>query len=65
MPKPNDFVQFYYKIMNYEEGPYETLNTSGLTPGLPGAGSRTGTRRDRSGREAVPRYRRRRADAAE
>src|ERR1051326_7483142 len=30
--KPNDFVQFYYKIMNYEEGPYDTLNTSGLTP---------------------------------
>src|SRR5215475_15044231 len=30
--RPNDFVQFYYKIMNYEEGPYETLNTSGLTP---------------------------------
>ncbi len=31
--KPTDFVQFYYKLMNYEEGPYETLNTSGLTPG--------------------------------
>src|SRR5262252_3238563 len=31
--KPNDFVQFYYKIMNYEEGPYDRLNTSGLTPG--------------------------------
>jgi hypothetical protein len=30
--KPNDFVQFYYKIMNYEEGPYDKLNTSGLTP---------------------------------
>ena len=30
--KPNDFVQFYYKIMNHEEGPYDTLNTSGLTP---------------------------------
>jgi hypothetical protein len=30
--KPKDFEQFYYKLMNYEEGPYETLNTSGLTP---------------------------------
>ena len=30
--KPKDFEQFYYKIMNYQEGPYETLNTSGLTP---------------------------------
>ncbi|HUA62383.1 MAG TPA: hypothetical protein VML19_26745 [Verrucomicrobiae bacterium] len=28
---PKDFVEFYYKIMNYQEGPYETLNTSGLT----------------------------------
>jgi hypothetical protein len=24
-------VEFYYKIMNYQEGAYETLNTSGLT----------------------------------
>jgi hypothetical protein len=30
--KPKDFELFYYKLMNYEEGPYETLNTSGLTP---------------------------------
>jgi len=30
--KPKDFERFYYKLMNYEEGPYETLNTSGLTP---------------------------------
>jgi hypothetical protein len=28
---PKDLVQFYYEVMNYEEGPYETLNTSGLT----------------------------------
>jgi hypothetical protein len=28
---PKDFVQFYCKAMNYEEGTYETLNTSGLT----------------------------------
>ena len=31
--KPNDFVQFYYKIMNYEEGPYEQLHLSGLSSG--------------------------------
>jgi len=30
--EPKDFLQFYYKIMNYQEGPYETLNTSGLSP---------------------------------
>ena len=30
--KPKDFEQFYYKLMNYQEGPYETLHTSGLTP---------------------------------
>jgi hypothetical protein len=29
---PKDFEQFYYKLMNYQEGPYETLHTSGLTP---------------------------------
>jgi len=30
--EPKDFLQFYYKIMNYQEGPYETLNTAGLSP---------------------------------
>src|ERR1051326_123592 len=29
---PQDFVSFYYKIMNYREGPYEELHTSGLSP---------------------------------
>ena len=28
---PKDFLPFYYKIMNYKEGPYDELNTSGLT----------------------------------
>jgi hypothetical protein len=28
---PKDFLPFYYKIMNYQEGPYEQLPTSGLT----------------------------------
>jgi hypothetical protein len=30
--EPKDFESFYHKIMNDPEGPYETLNTSGLTP---------------------------------
>jgi len=29
---PKDFLSFYYKIMNYREGPYEELHTSGLSP---------------------------------
>lgn len=29
---PKDFQSFYYKIMNYEEGPYDQLHTSGLSP---------------------------------
>jgi len=29
---PKDFLQFYYKIMNYQEGAYEDLHTAGLTP---------------------------------
>ncbi len=28
---PKDFLPFYYKIMNYEEGPYDQLHTSGLS----------------------------------
>jgi len=28
---PKDFLPFYYKIMNYQEGPYDQLHTSGLT----------------------------------
>src|SRR5215471_734749 len=28
---PKDFLPFYYKIMNYQEGPYEELHTSGLS----------------------------------
>jgi hypothetical protein len=30
--QPKDFDQFYHKVMNDPEGPYETLNTSGLVP---------------------------------
>jgi hypothetical protein len=30
--KPQDFLQFYYRIMNYEEAPYDQLRTAGLTP---------------------------------
>ena len=29
---PQDFLPFYYKIMNYQEAPYEQLHTSGLSP---------------------------------
>ena len=29
---PKDFLPFYYKIMNYQEGPYAELPTSGLSP---------------------------------
>ena len=29
--KPADFLPLYYKIMNYEEGPYDELHTSGLS----------------------------------
>src|ERR1700719_394690 len=28
---PKDFLPFYYKIMNYQEGPYDQLHTSGLS----------------------------------
>jgi hypothetical protein len=28
---PKDFLPFYYKIMNYDEGPYDQLHTSGLS----------------------------------
>ena len=28
---PKDFLPFYYKIMNYQEGPYDELHTSGLS----------------------------------
>ena len=28
---PNDFLQFYYKIMNYQEAPYAELATTGLS----------------------------------
>jgi hypothetical protein len=28
---PQDFLPFYYKIMNYQEGPYEALPKSGLS----------------------------------
>ena len=31
--KPQDFLSFYCKIMNYEEGPYEQLHLSGLSSG--------------------------------
>lgn len=30
--KPEDFLPFYYKIMNYEEASYEQLPTAGLSP---------------------------------
>jgi hypothetical protein len=29
--RPQDFLPFYYKIMNYEEAPYDQLPTSGLS----------------------------------
>jgi hypothetical protein len=29
--KPEDFERFYYKIMNYQEAPYEQLHTTGLS----------------------------------
>jgi hypothetical protein len=29
---PRDLLPFYYKIMNYAEGPYDQLHTSGLSP---------------------------------
>ena len=29
---PREFLPFYYKIMNYQEGPYDQLRTAGLTP---------------------------------
>jgi len=29
--RPQDFLPFYYKIMNYTEGPYDQLHTSGLS----------------------------------
>ncbi len=29
--RPKDFLPFYYKIMNYQEGPYDELHTSGLS----------------------------------
>ncbi len=29
---PKEFLPFYYKIMNYQEGPYDQLHTSGLSP---------------------------------
>jgi hypothetical protein len=29
--KPQDFLPFFYKIMNYQEAPYEQLHTSGLS----------------------------------
>jgi hypothetical protein len=29
---PKEFLPFYYKIMNYEEAPYDQLRTAGLTP---------------------------------
>jgi len=28
---PKDLLPFYYKIMNYQEGPYDELHTSGLS----------------------------------
>src|ERR1019366_4287489 len=28
---PKDFLPFYYKIMNYQEGAYEDLHTTGLS----------------------------------
>lgn len=28
---PKDFLPFYYKIMNYQEGPYDELHSSGLS----------------------------------
>jgi hypothetical protein len=30
-PHLKDFLPFYYKIMNYQEGPYDQLHRSGLT----------------------------------
>lgn len=30
--KPQDFLPFYYKIMNYEGAPYSELHTAGLPP---------------------------------
>jgi hypothetical protein len=29
---PNDFLQLYYKIMNYQEAPYDQLPAAGLSP---------------------------------
>ena len=29
--KPQDFERFYYKIMNYQEAPYEQLHLTGLS----------------------------------
>ncbi len=29
--KPDDFLNFYYKIMNYQEAPYDKLATTGLS----------------------------------
>jgi hypothetical protein len=29
---PKEFLPFYYKIMNYQEGPYDQLHTLGLSP---------------------------------
>jgi hypothetical protein len=29
---PSDFLEFYYKIMNYQEAPYDKLATTGLSP---------------------------------
>lgn len=29
--KPDDFLDFYYKIMNYQEAPYDKLATTGLS----------------------------------
>jgi hypothetical protein len=30
--KPEDFLQFYYKIMNYQEAPFDQLSAHGLSP---------------------------------
>lgn len=30
--KPNDFIQLYYKMMNYNEAPYDELASHGLSP---------------------------------
>jgi hypothetical protein len=29
---PNDFIQLYYKMMNYQEAPYDQLASAGLSP---------------------------------